>query len=277
MQAYASVCTRRRPRSGAMAPYRTRARRAILTGEMAPPNGQGKALVVEDDANLAELVSYHLRDLGYSVEQARDGEHALQATRRTDYALIVLDIMLPERDGFEVCKAVRQNNPRVPILMLTAKNEELDRVLGLELGADDYITKPFSIREFTARVRALNRRIHADTAETEADATRTPIDYPSLRIDPGKRAVTVDGTAVTLTAKEFDLLHHFARHPGQAFSRVQLLEAVWGYHYEGYEHTVNSHINRLRAKVEKDPSQPKYIRTVWGVGYRFADEGELTE
>jgi DNA-binding response OmpR family regulator len=147
----------------------------------------------------------------------------------------------------------------------------------LELGADDYITKPFSIREFTARVRALNRRIHADREERAGDTANRPVEFPSLRIDPAKRAVTVDGTPVTLTAKEFDLLYHFANHPGQAFSRIQLLETVWGYQYEGYEHTVNSHINRLRAKVERDPSKPRYIRTVWGVGYRFADVEELEE
>jgi DNA-binding response OmpR family regulator len=155
--------------------------------------------------------------------------------------------------------------------MLTAKSTELDRVRGLETGADDYLTKPFSVRELVARVKALLRRVDALSPESSGKAENEIIERGSMRIDVGKRLVSIQGVDITLTAKEFELLAHFARNPGQVFNRVQLLDQVWGYHHEGYEHTVNSHINRLRAKIESDPAKPDYILTVWGVGYKFAE------
>jgi DNA-binding response OmpR family regulator len=179
--------------------------------------------------------------------------------------------MLPGMSGTEVCRQLRERERATPILMLTAKSEERDKVLGLDLGADDYVTKPFSIRELLARVRALLRRVELDQPE-EAPAE---IAFGDLVIEPAKRKVRVAGEPVELTAKEFDLLNLFAQHPGRAFSRQELLDKVWGYQYAGYSHTVNSHINRLRSKIEPDPSAPRYVQTVWGVGYRFAEEEDL--
>ncbi len=184
--------------------------------------------------------------------------------------LIILDIMLPGIDGLEICRRVRARSDYTPILMLTARSSEVDRVLGLELGADDYLTKPFSILELVARVKALFRRMEA-LQSTDADSGQAPIHFSELSIEPDKRSVLVRGEPITLTAKEFDLLLHFARQPGRVFTRGQLLDSVWGYGHEGYEHTVNSHINRLRSKIEEDPAAPRYILTVWGVGYRFAE------
>jgi DNA-binding response OmpR family regulator len=172
-------------------------------------------------------------------------------------------------DGLELCRRLRARPDYLPILMLTAKSSELDRVLGLEVGADDYVTKPFSIRELVARVKALFRRVDA-LAELPTEATEV-LHVNGLEIDPARREVRLDGTEIHLTGREFDLLLHFASHPGRVYSRTQLLDVVWGYGHEGYEHTVNSHINRLRAKIEHTPSQPRYILTVWGVGYKFAE------
>ncbi len=229
------------------------------------------ALIIEDDPTLAELVKLHLRDVDCVADIAEDGVKGLEMFREGDYALVVLDIMLPRKDGLSVCRDIRRLPGYVPILMLTAKSTEIDRVRGLETGADDYLTKPFSVRELVARVKALLRRVDALTPETSASDENAIIEHGDMRIDVGKREVTVDGRDVVLTAKEFDLLTHFARKPGQVFNRVQLLDQVWGYDHEGYEHTVNSHINRLRAKIESDPAKPRYILTVWGVGYKFAE------
>jgi DNA-binding response OmpR family regulator len=182
--------------------------------------------------------------------------------------------MLPGLEGFEVCKRIRAEKGRLPILMLTAKSEELDKVLGLELGADDYITKPFSIRELLARVKAVLRRTAA-YGDSGAKPEGKILEHGQLRIDLEKRTVTVAGKKIDLTAKEYDLLVLFACSPGRAFNRQQLLDSVWGYQFEGYHHTVNSHINRLRNKIEEDPAQPRYIKTVWGYGYRFVDADEL--
>lgn len=187
---------------------------------------------------------------------------------KQEYQLVILDLMLPEIDGLEVCRQLRQSKNYIPIVMLTSKSSELDRVLGLEVGADDYITKPFSIAELMARIKAQFRR---NKALQSKDPEQTNISIDGIHIDPVKRQVSVDNRPVELTAKEFDLLLHFASSPGHVFTRMQLLEQVWGYHYAGYEHTVNSHINRLRAKIEKDPARPDYILTVWGVGYRFRE------
>jgi DNA-binding response OmpR family regulator len=178
-------------------------------------------------------------------------------------------------NGFEVCKRIRAENRYTPILMLTAKSEELDKVLGLELGADDYLTKPFSVRELTARIKALFRRLEADKAKAGESAKRDELVYGELAIALEKRKVTLAGQPVELTAKEFDLLARFASHPGRAYSRQELLDLVWGHQFDGYDHTVNSHINRLRSKIEKNPADPKFIQTVWGVGYRFVEPEEL--
>jgi len=233
------------------------------------------ALIIEDDPTLAELVQLHLRDVDCEADIADDGVTGLEKFKEGSYELVVLDIMLPRKDGLSVCRDIRRLPGYVPILMLTAKSTELDRVRGLETGADDYLTKPFSVRELVARVKALLRRVDALSPEPAGTAENEIIEHGSMRIDVGKRLVSIEGTDVTLTAKEFELLAHFARNPGQVFNRVQLLDQVWGYNHEGYEHTVNSHINRLRAKIESDPAKPDYILTVWGVGYKFAEtQGE---
>ena len=229
------------------------------------------ALIIEDDPTLAELVQLHLRDVGCVVDIADDGVTGMEMFRAGNYELVVLDIMVPRKDGLSVCRDIRRLPGYVPILMLTAKSTELDRVRGLETGADDYLTKPFSVRELVARVKALLRRVDALSPDTTGGAENEIIERGSMRITIAKREVCIDDENITLTAKEFDLLAHFARNPGQVFNRVQLLDQVWGYNHEGYEHTVNSHINRLRAKIEPDPAKPKYILTVWGVGYKFAE------
>ncbi len=231
--------------------------------------GEKRVLVVEDDREIVDLLELHLKDLGFRVDAAATGPEALLKTQEKEYAVILLDIMLPEIDGLEVCRRIRSDDPLVPILILTAKSEELDKVLGLELGADDYVTKPFSVRELMARVRALLRRREKVTVDGA-----TVLAFGELTIDSAKRMVRIEDRPVELTAKEYDVLLLLCSHPGRAFSRKQLLEMVWGYHYEGYSHTVNSHINRLRSKIEADPSRPRYIETVWGFGYRFADVGE---
>jgi len=229
------------------------------------------ALIIEDDPSLAELVRLHLRDVGCAADIADDGVTGMEMFKDGHYELVVLDIMVPRKDGLSVCRDIRRLPGYVPILMLTAKSTELDRVRGLETGADDYLTKPFSVRELVARVKALLRRVDALSAETTGSAENDIIERGTMRITVPKREVCVNDQLITLTAKEFDLLAHFARNPGQVFNRVQLLDQVWGYNHEGYEHTVNSHINRLRAKIETDPAKPKYILTVWGVGYKFAE------
>ena len=226
-----------------------------------------KLLIVEDNADIASLIQLHAKDIDCSSDIASDGKQALQMFKQNDYQLVILDIMLPEVDGLEVCRQLRAAASYVPILMLTSKSSELDRVLGLEVGADDYITKPFSIPELMARIKGQFRR--NDALQSKDQAQSTHIQFGGLSIDSAKRLVSVAGSDVTLTAREFELLLHFATNPGLVFTRLQLLEQVWGYNYEGYEHTVNSHINRLRAKIEKDPTRPEYILTVWGVGYRF--------
>jgi DNA-binding response OmpR family regulator len=229
-----------------------------------------RILIVEDDRDIAELVALHLGDLSIETDLAADGKAALERLERRPYSLVILDLMLPELDGLEVCKRLRARQDYTPILMLTAKATELDRVLGLEVGADDYLTKPFSVLELVARVKAILRRVE-ELGRKPASARRS-VEIGNLAIDPDRRRVTVDGRALELTAKEFDLLLYFASHPGLVFSRSQLLDQVWGYGHDGYEHTVNSHINRLRSKLEPDPASPRYIQTVWGVGYRFAED-----
>jgi len=230
-------------------------------------------LIVEDDSDLSELIKIQLTDNDYEVEQALNGRIALNKALENKYSLIILDIMLPEVDGFEICKSIRKENHQVPILMLTAKAEEVDKIMGLEFGADDYLTKPFSIKELIARVKALLRR--ASASETEDSSKLDQMDFGELVIYPNKRSVQLQDELIELTSKEFELLLLFAKNPGRAYSRQELLDVVWGYQYSGYSHTVNSHINRLRSKIEKNPSEPKYITTVWGMGYKFAELKEL--
>jgi DNA-binding response OmpR family regulator len=229
-----------------------------------------RILVIEDNKDLANLLEIHLKDQSYEVELAFDGDKGLAMAKAQDFDLIILDLMLPGLDGLEICRRLRSKPLYTPILMLTAKSSELDRVLGLEMGADDYVTKPFSIRELMARVKAIFRRIDQVKSEQEVGG-QAIIRVGDLSIDPEKRQVSLKGKLIDFTAKEFDLLLHFAKHPGRVYKRSQLLGEVWGYGHDGYEHTVNSHINRLRAKIEKNPAQPRYILTVWGVGYRFAE------
>ncbi len=234
-----------------------------------------RILVIEDDQDINKLVAMNLRDMNYEVESCDDGSRGLQMALTGSFDLIVLDVMLPEMDGLEICRQLRSAQQLTPILMLTAKDSEADRVVGLEMGADDYLTKPFSVRELLARVKALLRRVEMLTAKqqvVESDELR----FGNLEIRISKRQVMLHGRPVDLTSTEFDLLLYMARQPGLVFSRSQLLDKVWGYHHTGYEHTVNSHINRLRTKLEKDPSNPEYVLTVWGVGYKFSDAGAST-
>jgi two-component system OmpR family response regulator len=229
------------------------------------------ALIVEDNGDIARLVRMHLNDIGCDADIATNGEEGVRRFRTRSYDVVILDIMLPGMDGLSVCRALRAGPYYVPILMLTAKSSELDRVLGLEIGADDYLTKPFSIPELLARVKALLRRSDALRERASGASADETVRRGELTIEVGKRRVTLSGREVGLTMREFDLLLHFARHPGRVFSRAQLLDQVWGYSHAGYEHTVNSHINRLRAKIEINPAKPRHVLTVWGVGYKFAD------
>lgn len=235
-------------------------------------------LVVEDDQDLANVVALNLRDAGHRVTIEHNGRTALEKAQAENFDLVVLDLTLPGMDGLEICRQIRAQCPYTAILMLTARTTELDRVLGLEMGADDYLTKPFSVRELVARVKALLRRMEAYSTKGDAEPDEAPpLVFADLEIVPTERTVTIGSENIELTAREFDLLLFFAKHPGRVFTRSQLLEKVWGYAHEGYEHTVNTHINRLRSKVEADPSVPRFILTVWGVGYKFPKREELEE
>ncbi len=233
-----------------------------------------RILVIEDNRDLANLLKMHLHDLSFEVDLAYDGVAGLTKTEAGPYDLVILDLMLPGLDGLEICRRLRKKEPYTPILMLTSRSSELDRILGLEIGADDYVTKPFSIKELMARVKAIIRRSESiQTIRTKDDNETLQVD--DIIINTARRSVHRRGDFIDLTAKEFDLLLHFARHPGRVYTRSQLLNTIWGYGHEGYEHTVNSHMNRLRAKIEENPSKPRYILTVWGVGYKFADSNAL--
>lgn len=228
-----------------------------------------KILVIEDNRDICELVSLHLRDLGYLVDVEMDGEKGLHRAMSGEFQLIILDLMLPGMNGLEICTKLRAGLTYIPILMLTAKSSEVDRIVGLETGADDYLTKPFSIHELLARVKAIFRRVELLSSKQQHSDER--IVCGKLEIDLEKRQVQISGAGVELTAKEFDLLAQFAANPGKVYTRKQLLDLVWGYQHDGYEHTVNSHINRLRGKIEPDPHKPSFLLTVWGVGYKFND------
>ena len=226
--------------------------------------------MVEDDKHLIELVDIHLKDIHCDTTKVSNGKEALQKGLSQNFDLIILDIMLPDMDGFEICRQLRAEKNKTPILMLTARSEEIDKIIGLETGADDYMTKPFSVRELVARVKAILRR--SEIFSQNISLEEKVIEYGDLLIDPAKRKALLKGSKLDLTPKEFDLLFLFVCNPGKSYSREALLQKVWGQEFKGYEHTVNSHINRLRAKIEPDISQPVYILTTWGVGYRFTDE-----
>ena len=223
-------------------------------------------LLVEDDDAIADALRIHLEQAGYRLHREADGLRAIGAIDRQRWDLVLLDLMLPGADGWDVCRHLRARHADVPVIMLSARSTEAHRVLGLELGADDYLAKPFSMLELVARVRAILRRIDQMRL---APVPAHELTFGNFRLDITRRELLNGDQPVPLTLREFDLLNFLARHPGRAFSRGELLERVWGAAFDGYEHTVNSHINRLRTKVEADPRDPRRIVTVWGVGYRF--------
>jgi DNA-binding response OmpR family regulator len=232
-----------------------------------------RVLVVEDESDLARVVKRHVESLGCQVQVAASGEEALVLAREA-FDLVLLDVMLPGIDGMEVCRRLRSINRYMPVLMLTARSSDIDKVMGLESGADDYLTKPFSVQELLARIKAIFRRMDV-LAAPRATPGRLIDAAGGLRIDATTREVFLRGRPLSLTQKEFDLLLHFTENPGRVYSRAQLLDAVWGYNHEGFEHAVNCHINRLRAKIEEDPAEPRLLLTVWGVGYKFSPESDL--
>lgn len=227
-----------------------------------------RILIVEDDGDIAELLQLHLRDEGYAISHAADGNRGMAMLEQGGWDALILDLMLPGVDGLEICRRARTMTRYTPIIITSARSSEMHRVLGLELGADDYLAKPFSMLELVARVKALFRRQEAMSRNLRMDAG--VLSFNDLTIDPIAREVHLHQQPVELTPREFDLLYFFARHPGQVFSRLSLLNQVWGYQHEGYEHTVNTHINRLRIKIERNPAEPERILTVWGMGYKFA-------
>ncbi|OKS88067.1 response regulator transcription factor [Mucilaginibacter polytrichastri] len=224
-------------------------------------------LLVEDDPEIAKLLQLHYKEPNYKLIHTYSGKDGLEKALTGNFDLIILDLTLPDMDGMEVCKGIRDHKVPSAILMLTSKSEEIDKVLALELGADDYVTKPFGIRELMARSKALIRR--AEQVPQPSPALAKEIIVKELAIDLNLRKVTLKGIRLELTHKEFDLLVLLASNPGKAFTRQELLEQVWGYTFSGYEHTVTAHINRLRIKIESDLDQPEYILTSWGIGYRF--------
>jgi DNA-binding response OmpR family regulator len=230
-------------------------------------------LIIEDSAEIAQLIRLHMEDLGHAVHWESNGTNGLARAKQTRFDLIVLDLMLPGTDGLEICRALRADaSSYTPILMLTARSGEIDRVVGLEMGADDYLGKPFSIPELQARAKALLRRADRMAGAVPSAAfPRSAMRFGELSVDVDRREVRVAEKTVALTAKEFDLLFFFAQNPGRVYSRSQLLDAVWRTTLDSYEHNVNTNINRLRAKIEADPANPRYVITVRGAGYRFAD------
>lgn len=257
-----------------------------------------KILIIEDEIDIAKLIQVHLSELDLQCDICTQGDLGLQQALTQNYQLILLDVMLPNISGLDICRQVRQAKPLQAIVMLTSKTSEIDRVLGLELGADDYMTKPFSIRELQARVRSQLRRVHAMSAKYTArndtlaeqsngdktyqrdvasitSSTQKGTSIGQLHVDQRYHQVIYKDKAINLTATEFELIDFFCQHPDQVFSRAQLLDGVWGYHHSGYEHTVNSHINRLRNKLEEDCSEPQIIQTVWGVGYKLNSAGVM--
>lgn len=231
------------------------------------PMENKRILIVEDQQDIANLLALHLGDLGAEVVVAADGHQGMRLSSEKCWDIMIIDIQLPGPSGLEICREVRRNQQYVPILLLTSRTSELDRVLGLDLGADDYVSKPFSVLELIARIKALLRRAHSLNPDT-ADGHKV-ICIRGLVVDESLRQVKLHDKVIELTAKEFDLLRYFISQPDRVFRRSELLDKVWGYGHEGYEHTVNSHINRLRGKIEVDPANPRIIATVWGVGYKL--------
>jgi len=230
-----------------------------------------KALLIEDDRDLASVVTFHLSAQGYKTKHTVWAKEGLSLGKSGDYEMIILDLGLPDGDGMDICKSLRQEHIQVPILILTAKTEEIDVILGLEFGADDYMKKPFRGREFQARIKAIARRYHHYQSTFPTLDSKTLV-RANLEIDRAGHAVRLSGKSLRLTPKEFDLLVLLASHPGRTFSRSQLIDLVWGYQFQGFEHTVNSLVNRLRAKIDGQPNRPPFINTVWGLGYKFNEE-----
>ena len=240
------------------------------TGAATAPAPRTSLLIIEDDDSISSAIEEYFTRAGYTVHAALDGIAGIDVAVKSRPDVVVLDLMLPKMDGLAVCKELRQKNPQMPILMLTAKDDVVDKVLGLEMGADDYITKPFSLRELEARIKSVLRRARAGIAAGDGK-DEVPIVRGNLRIDPIRREVTIAERQIDLTPKEFDLLRLFASNPGRVFPRKYLLEKIWDYSYEGYDRTIDSHINRLRAKIEQNPDNPQLVLTVWGIGYKFTD------
>jgi two-component system alkaline phosphatase synthesis response regulator PhoP len=231
-----------------------------------------RILVIEDDENIAELIKLSLIDHPYDITIKHNGFEGFELAKKGEFHAVLLDIMLPEMNGVEICRQLRVLNITSVIIMLTAKSTEIDKILALEIGADDYITKPFSPRELLARVNARMRRFELGNQtedSTSQNGTNNNLAFDELNINIEKRKVEKHGKLIELTPKEFDLLVHLASNPGKTYNREQLLNKIWSYDFEGFEHTVNSHINRLRAKIEDNPNKPKFILTTWGVGYKF--------
>ncbi len=226
-------------------------------------------LLVEDDHDIVKLLHLHFKPEEFNVDACNKAVAALEKIKQNNYDLVILDIMLPDMNGIELCRRLRQENISMPVMMLTSVADEADKVLALETGADDYITKPFSVLELIARTKALLRRTEQN--KTNANG-KTQLTFKELHVNKEKRLATLHNKRLELTVKEFDLLFMLAENIGQTFSRQEILEKVWGYSFAGYEHTVTSHINRLRIKIEEDLAHPKYILTSWGTGYRFSDE-----
>ena len=239
-------------------------------GSAVAPAKATSLLIIEDDENISSAIQEYFSRAGYDVSTAPDGVAGIEVASKDRPDAVVLDLMLPRMDGLAVCKELRHKSPQMPILMLTAKDDVVDKVLGLEMGADDYITKPFSLRELEARIKSVLRRTRAGAAAGDGE-DEAPILRGNLRIDPIRREVTIGDRLVELTPKEFDLLRLFAANPGRVFPRKYLLEKIWDYSYEGYDRTIDSHINRLRAKIEQNPDNPQLVLTVWGIGYKFTD------
>lgn len=227
-----------------------------------------RIMVADDDSNITDVCRRYLEREGYSVMTAKDGMEAIELWRSHTPDLIVLDLMMPHKNGWEICNEIRQSED-VPIVMLTARGEEQDRLMGLTMGADDYLTKPFSPRELVLRVKAILRRMRTVQVSSATHSSHT-IRYEGLTIDFVKREVEIDGRLIDLTVTEFEMLYLLASHPGQVFSRSQMLSKIWDFSYEGDTTTVTVHIRRLREKIEQNASEPKYIKTVWGIGYKFA-------
>ena len=226
-------------------------------------------LVIEDGSGSANQLKTHLIEIDCRVKLACDAKAGLAEVEHNRYDLVILDVMSRGGNSLDICRRLRSRSYYPPILILSSRASEMERILGLEMGADDYVAKPFSVLELLARVKAIFRRVNA--IRTEMTNTKAVVKAGGMTIDPEKRSVILDDRPLDLTAKEFELLHHLAQNPGRVYTREQLLDFVWGYNHAGYEHTVNSHVNRLRGKIEKDPTNPVFVRTVWGVGYKFSE------